>query len=195
MAARDRIDRGESPEVARLAARREFGNRALVTEVTRETWAWTWMETIVQDVRYGWRTLRRTPIATLVIVLLLALGIGANTAVFTVINALALRQLPVRNPNQLVELLSRYPGEPRMNYFGWADYERYRDRSQTLSDLTGMAPARFHVSGDGFETGMLDGEYVVGTYFPVLGVQPAIGRLIGPDDDRIGIADAAVVVL
>jgi putative ABC transport system permease protein len=195
MAARDRIERGEAPEAARLAARREFGNRDLVKEVTREIWAWTWLETIVQDVRYAWRTMRRTPIVTLVVVLLLALGIGATTAVFTVINALVLRQLPVRSPDQLVELLSRYPGDPRMNYFGWTDYERYRDRSQTLSDLTGMATARFHVSGDGFETGMQDGDYVVGSYFPVLGVQPAIGRLIGPDDDRVGTADAAVVVL
>ena len=74
---------------------------------------------------------------TAVAVLSLALGIGANTAIFSLINTLMLRMLPGREPEQLVELLSRYPGEPRMNYFGWKFYEHFRDENHVFSDLIG----------------------------------------------------------
>ena len=80
-------------------------------------WGWTSPETLWQDVRYALRMMRRSPGFTAVAVLSLSLGIGANTAIFSLINTLMLRLLPVREPEQLVELLSRYPGEPRINAF------------------------------------------------------------------------------
>src|SRR5208337_1536785 len=94
----DNIERGMSPEEAHFAALRKFGNVTRVKEDTWEVWSFLWLEQLWQDVRVGLRQLRRSPGFTAVAVLTLALGIGANTAVFTLINALILRTLPVRNP-------------------------------------------------------------------------------------------------
>src|SRR5258705_8817276 len=104
MAARDRMERGEPPTGAQAAARRELGNVLTIKEVTRETWGWMWVERLGQDLRYATRLLRRNPGFTLVAILSLALGIGANTAIFQVIDAVRLRTLPIRNPGELAEV-------------------------------------------------------------------------------------------
>jgi len=124
----------------------------------------------------------------------LALAIGANTAVFSLVNALMLRRLPVREPGRLVELLSRYPGESDSNSFSWAAYERFRDTNHVFANLIGTAAARVQLSSAGADAEPIAGEYVVGEFFTALGVRPAIGRLIEPGDDKPGITDAAVVV-
>ena len=145
---------------------------------------WTSLETLRQDVRYALRMMRRTPGFTSVALLSLALGIGANTAIFTLINSLMLRMLPVRAPEQLVELLEKYPGEPRGSYFSWASYEYYRDHNHVFSALlAATGPAKLTVRGEGFESAPMNGLRISGTFFPVLGLRPAIGRLIGPEDD------------
>src|SRR5271170_2261986 len=95
---------GMSQEEARYAAMRIFGNRTGVAESTRETWGWIWLEQIGQDVRYGSRVLRRSPLFTTVAVLTLAFGIGANTAIFSLLDQVVLRLLPVKHPEQLVLL-------------------------------------------------------------------------------------------
>ena len=186
MATRDRIERGEAPEAATAAARREFGNRTLIKEATRDVWTWRSLESLSQDVRYAVRTMRRAPGFTAVAVLSLTLGIGANTAIFSLINTLMLRPLPVREPQQLVELLSLYPGDPPSNGFAWKYFEQFRDENHVFADLVGAAASRFQMTGDGLEAETVDGEFVVGTLFPALGMQPAIGRLIEPQDDRVG---------
>ena len=195
MAAQERMEQGEAAEQARASAVREFGNVILIKEVTRDMWGFRWLETLLQDLRYGLRAMRRNPGFTAVAVLTLGLGIGANTAIFSLINALMLRTLPVRNPGQLVELLHRYPGEPRVNGFSRSSFEHFRDNNRVFSGLIGVMPSRFQVRGEGLEPETLDGEYVVGGFFPVLGVKPALGRLIGPQDDQMGAVGSAVAVV
>ena len=148
-----------------------------------------------QDLRYALRTMSRAPVSTAVAVLSLAMGIAATTAVFTLINGLMFRPLPVRDPGSLVELLSQYPREPQMNVFAWKFYEHYRDRNHVFSELIGSAPNRFKVTADGGDEETVVGEFVTGSFFPALGIQPAIGRLVGPEDDRIGAGDPAVAVV
>lgn len=185
MAIRDRIERGEDPREAEFAARREFGNQSLIRETTRSMWGWRFLEEIPQDVRYSLRGMRRSPGVTAVIVASLALGIGANTAIFSLVYSVMLRSLPVANPEQLVELLQKYPGEPRGNgYWPPRSYEYYRDQNHVFSGLTGTAidnAARVQVEGSEVEAAVA--EYVTGNYFSLLGVQPALGRLIGPEHD------------
>ena len=104
MATADRVARGESQIDARRAAVREFGNVPLVADVTRERWGWLRLERLMQDVRFAVRQLRRTPAFTMTVLLTLALGIGANAAIFTLVNSVLLKDLPVANPKMLVHL-------------------------------------------------------------------------------------------
>ncbi|MGA2737497.1 MAG: ABC transporter permease [Bryobacteraceae bacterium] len=140
-----------------------------------------------QDVRYAFRALRRSPGFTVVALLSLALGIGANTAVFSLVNTLMLRMLPVPEPEQLVEFLALYPGDPPLNVFSLQSYEHFRDRNHVFSGLTGMQPARFTVRGEGVEPETVDGEAVIGNFFGMLGLKPAMGRLIGPGDSAVAV--------
>ena len=154
------------------------------------------IEQTIQDLRYGFRMLTKNPGFTAVTVITLALGIGANTAIFSLINTLMLRLLPVREPGQLVELLTRYPGDPRVNAFSWSSYGHFRDHNHVFSGLIGTSgPSRLNVRSESLEPETLTGEYVVGNFFPVLGVKPAIGRLIGPEDDPNGATGFAVAVV
>ncbi len=104
MAMHDAVDRGETLPNAAASVRREFGNVSLVKEVTREMWGWTSLERLGQDLRYAGRLLRKSPGFTAVAILSMALGIGANTAIFSLIDAALLRSLPVRSPNELVAI-------------------------------------------------------------------------------------------
>jgi len=116
---------GMSRESATRAARMELGSTTAVKDHVRDVGWENVLETTWVDVRYAARTLRRSSGFTVVAVLSLALGIGANTAIFSLINTLRLRSLPVSHPEQLVELLSRYPGEPRLSSFSWRQYEHF----------------------------------------------------------------------
>jgi putative ABC transport system permease protein len=140
------------------------------------------METLWQDIRYALRTMRRSPGFTAVAVLSLTLGIGANTAIFSLIHTLLLRPLPVREPRQLVEMLNLYPGDPRLNSFTWEEYEHFRDNNHVFSAMIGVAGSRFTLRGEGLVSETVEGQFVVSDFFPVLGVKPAVGRLIGPAD-------------
>jgi hypothetical protein len=160
---------------------------------------WNSLEQLWQDVRYALRMMRRSPGFTAVAVLSLALGIGANTAIFSLIDTVMLRLLPVREPGQLVEILAKFPGQDRWNTFSWQAYQHMRDHNQVLSSLIAASNTNygsfFHVRGEGLEPERVDGEYVVGNFFTVLGVKPAVGRLIGPEDDHVGAAASQVAVV
>ena len=148
------------------------------------------------DVRYALRLMRRSPGFTAVAVLSLALGIGANTAIYSLFYTILLRQLPVAHPEQLVELLRKAPGEPReMAYWGRDKHEYFRDHNHVFSALTGMSfdnLAGVHIDGADRENLIL--ETVPGNYFAVLGLKPTIGRLIGPEDVPAN-GDGSVVVV
>src|SRR4029453_7841849 len=146
---------------------------------------------MLQDLRFAIRLLAKERWFTTVAVLSLALGIGANTAIFSLINTLMLRPLPVRDPQQLVQFMSVYPGDPRMNGFQYRHYERMRDANTAFSDVIAGAPARLSLSREGSEPKSVSGWYVSGNFFSALGVEPAVGRLLRAQDDRIG-NDAAV---
>ena len=151
---------------------------------------------MLNDLRYALRLMRRNPGFTAVAVLSLALGIGANTAIFSLFYTVMLRQLPVAHPEQLVEFLDKDPGQPRNDGVrGWDEYENIRDHNHVFSALTGMAfdnLAKVRIEGSDPETLIL--EDVLGNYFQVLGLEPALGRLTTPEDvPASGEADAAVV--
>ena len=149
---------------------------------------------MIQDLRFAIRLLAKERWFTTVAVVSLALGIGANTAIFSLINTLMLRMLPVRAPQQLVQFMSVYPGEPRMNGFSYVHYERMRDANTVFSAVMGGAPGRLSISRDGSPPQPVAGWYVTGNFFPALGVEPTLGRMLRDEDDRLG-SDAAVAVL
>ena len=123
----------------------------------------------MQDVRYAARRLRRAPGFTATAMISLALGIGANTAIFSLIDALTLRKLPVRQPEQLVEFLSQYPGEPPVNVFSQPNFEYFQDHSHVFSGLSGISLSSLSVRSEGLEQETVNGEYVVENLFPLLG--------------------------
>jgi predicted permease len=176
--------RGMAPADARNAARREFGGVAQTQEKYRERRGIPWIETSLKDLRYALRGLRRNPGFTAAAVLSLALGIGANTAVFSLVHALMLRMLPVAHPEQLVYLY-RTGGWGR----GYVSYPLYLDLAKRTDIFdgaiarTGVGKGRFSRQGsDAVEFAQF--EYVSGNYFSFLGVTPALGRLIAEDDNR-----------
>ena len=185
---------GMGQEEARRAALRSFGNVTRAHERFSEAGRMVWLDDLQRDTRYAFRSLYKNPGFALVVVVTLALGIGANTAVFSVINTVVLRSLPVERPDDLVELLFKFPGDPRLNSYWWKHYEHFRDRNQVFSDLIAVAPAQLQIAGEAIQPELVTGMYVVGTFFDVLGVRPAIGRLIGPQDDRVG-SPASVAVI
>jgi len=193
---RDNIERGMPPEEAHYAALRRFGNVTRIKEETWEMWSLVWLEQLCQDVRYGLRQFRRNPGFTAVAVLTLALGIGANTAVFSLFYTVMLHKLSVARPEELVEFLYKYPGQPRSDGpWKWGEYENIRDHNHVFSALTGTGfdnLARVRIDGAEPETLIL--ESVLGNYFEVLGLKPSIGRLTTPQDVPAS-GDAGVVVV
>src|SRR6266478_10024931 len=147
MAVSERIERGESVTEAAQSARREFGNVDLVQQVTRDQWGWLWLEELLQDLRYGARMLRKNSGFTLVAVLTLALGIGANTAIFSVVNGVLLNPLPYPHAEQLVTLHESTP-----NFFkGSISYPNFVDWQRDNRSFEAMAAYR---STDGSITGV-----------------------------------------
>jgi hypothetical protein len=143
--------------------------------------------TLAQDLRFALRTFKNSPVFVAVAVLSLALGIGANTAIFTLIDQLLLRFLPVKQPEQLVTLWGRgehYGGNNGPIKLSYPMYLDFRDQNQVFSGMFCRYDTAMSLSFDG-KTERVAGELVSGTYFPILGVGPALGRVFTPDDDKI----------
>src|SRR5258708_1073621 len=177
---------GVSLEEARLVARRRFGNATLLKETSRAMWGWTWLEDFFHDLSHGVRILRKTPGFTAVAVLTLALGIGANTAIFSVVNALILRPLPVEKPATLVQFL-RHGWFGTGSHFSYPDFEELRDRNHVLAGASvvfWVNPVLLDARWNG-EPENVAGQMVSGNFFALLGVHPSPARLITPDVGRI----------
>jgi len=191
MEAQENRERGMRPDEAHYAALRRFGNVTQAQEQSREMWGWPWLETLLQDLRYGLRQLRRNPGFTAVAVLTLALGIGANTAVFSVMNAALLRYLPVRNPQQLVYLHTRgsVPGAQGTGHYSYsfnlASFRELRAEHHVFSDLVALVPLAFGKVPvrSGNESEEVAVNMVSGNFFSGLGVRLARGRAFTLEDE------------
>ncbi len=173
---------GETPAQAEAAARRQFGNATRLHEIGREAWAFTFLATLYKDVAYGARALRANPAFAATAVLSLALGIGANAAIFSIINAVMLRTLPVADPDALVQVTLGSSSDDEVNTPIW---EQLRDRQQAFSGTLAFSGARFDLAGGG-EAQPAEGLWVNGDFFRVLGVPALMGHSFSPAADRPG---------
>jgi len=183
--AEERIRSGLAPREAELASRRDFGNVGLLKEGVREMWGWTSLERLGRDVRYGWRSLRRSPLFAGMAVLSLALGIGANASIFSVINAILFRPLPaVERASELVSLNESLGGNNPLPLISYPNYLDFRDHNSVLTGLAGIGFVTASVGPKG-NCQRLWAITVSGNYFDVLGVKPSAGRLLQPEDDKV----------
>lgn len=177
---------GMDPEEARYAALRSFGNPVLVREQARATWNWNWAERLWQDVWFATRQILRAPGFAMVAILTLALGIGANTAIFTLTHALLLSSLPVPDPGQLVRLAIDFHAPDGKNApLNLPLIEMLQRRAHALSGVFGWCVYDFVLKDNGVSQGRR-GAVVSGNAFQVLGLHAAAGRLLVPADDQPG---------
>lgn len=213
--AEERHEDGISQEQARWAARRDLGNVTLLEERIRAVWIWTFWEQMIQDLRYALRMMRKNPVFTVVAALLLALGIGANTAIYSFLDALLMRSLPVADPQSLAVLnwhvsarkdlknsvvhdeSGFFYKDPKYgtvaSIFPYPAFELLRKSSNVFSVLFAYHRAGKLTMQLQGQAEVVSGEYVSGSYFRGLGLVPTAGRLTIDDDDRI--SGPAVVVL
>jgi predicted permease len=213
--AEQRREEGISQEQAGWAARRDLGNVTLLEENIRRVWIWTFWEQVLQDAGYAWRVMRKNSTFTVLAALLLALGIGANTAIYSFVDALLMRSLPVADPRSLavinwhitdkkgsddtvVHHVSGYShNDPKTGktapMFPYPAFELLRKSSDVFSVLFAYHRAgKLTVMVQG-QAEVVSGEYVSGDYFGGLGLVPAAGRLMIDDDDRAGAPAVAVL--
>ena len=183
-------------EMVGQSSSRSFGNLTQIHESSRAVWVWPFLETLVQDARYALRTLRANPGFAVTAVLSLALGIGANTAIFSILNAVMLRSLPVEDPQRLVQLGSPRSDPTRPLRFSFTNpiWEQVRDHQQAFSGSLAFGTDRFDLAAGG-EIQFAEGLWVSGDFFRVLGVPAMRGRVFTPDDDLHGGGHAGPVAV
>jgi putative ABC transport system permease protein len=191
---------GMSPDEACYAATRAFGNPALLRDQARATWNWTWLESLLHDVRYSIRTLRRTPGFASIAILVIALGIGANVALFTVVRSVLLKPLPYHDPDRLVSI---YEGDYGGNHPSWSPYlpvdggsmKEWQQAARGIAEMAFVSPwQEYNLSAEGARLPeKINAAWCSWNFFPTLGVEPALGRIFSADDDRAGAPATALL--
>jgi len=186
-----KMDRGLDADEARFAAQRDFGNTTMVREVTREMWGWTSIERLLQDVRYGLRMIRRSPGFATVAILTLALGIGANSALFSVVNGVLLNPLPYPESEKLVSVYAKTSnfGVSSNTYLNILDWQK---DNHSFAGLAAQRGANYFLTGAG-EGERVRGSMISDNFFTVMGVPPILGRTFRPDEDQVGAAPVALI--
>ncbi|HZY64002.1 MAG TPA: ABC transporter permease [Edaphobacter sp.] len=198
----EHMQNGFTQTEARSVARRRFGNPTALKERSHMTWGWQWLEDLMHDVKYGVRSMLRSPGITIVALLSLALGIGANTAIFSLIDAVMLRSLPVKDPGQLVLMgdeswRGNSDAFALTQLYSYPFYREMRKKNAVFSQTAAISSSTFRVHG--FIEGQRDAEpmsiqLVSGTYFPLLGVHAARGRTLEQSDDEVKDGSPVAVV-
>jgi len=186
------IEEGMNPRDARAAARKRFGNVTRAQERYFDTGRMVWLELLLQDVRYALRTLRKSPMFSAMAILTLALGIGANTAVFSVVSGVLLSRLPYREPERLVALWETLPNVDRI-MIAYPDFKDWHARNRVFEDIALYKPYDGHANTSGDVPEQLDGGQATSNFFSLLGVQPLVGRGFMPSDEQPGAANVAIL--
>jgi predicted permease len=191
MAARDRIQNGQSVRDARDAVIKDFGNVGLVKEATREMWSGASLEAFWQDLRYGARMLAKSPGFALIAILTLAVGIGANTAIFSVVNGVLLNPLPYPHPEQIVSMFTEMPNF-KDGSISYPNFEDWRRTNNSFSSIAAYRSNGFDLTEHG-EPERLHGEMISAGFFEIFGVAPILGRTFSTDEDRLGANPTAMI--
>ena len=184
----ENLAKSMTPEEARCAALRAFGNPTHLRDEARDTWNWNWLETLGRDLRYGARTLRRSPGFALVAIMVVALGIGATTSLFTMVRAVLLKPLPFRDAGKLVMVYQHFretPGDDPYNMVSPADYRDWRQRTHGFEDMAAWRQYGFILTGEHSEfPEVVEAAGGSANLFSVLEVPLALGRAFTPEEDQ-----------
>jgi predicted permease len=187
---KENIARGLDPDEARYAALRTFGNPTQLRDEARSSWSWNWLEKFLRDLRYGARTLKRSPGFALTAILVMALGIGATTSLFTVVRSVLLKPLPFRDPDNLVMVYEHYredTGGTGFNVVSPADFNDWRRQTHGFADMAAGLTTDFDLAGEHAELPeVVQGAGGSWNLFSLLGVPLAMGRGFRPEEDQVG---------
>jgi predicted permease len=187
----ENVAAGMKPEEARTSALRRFGNPTLVRDQARSTWSWNWLEVCVRDVRYGVRTLTRSPGFAMVAVLVMALGIGATTSLFTIVRAVLLKPLPFREPDKLVMVYEHFrardASDNQFNVVSPGDFRDWREQTHGFEGMAAWRDYGGNLTGEHQELPeVVEGIGGSWNMFSILGVQPVLGRTFTAEEDQPG---------
>src|SRR5262247_798624 len=181
----EKIEEGLSPEEARAAARRRFGNQTLLSEVSREVWGFRSIERLIQDLRFGIRMFLKSPGLTAVLILTIALGIGFNSALFSVVNTLLLNPLPFPDADRLTIAWTRSAKISNTRLGVTTDeFAEWRKQTQSFAGIAAHAGWLFNLSGTD-EPERIQAGRVSTNFFSVFGIKPALGRDFLPEEDEL----------
>ena len=187
----ENIERGMSPDEARASALRKFGNVTRVKEETREVWSFTWFEQFLADLRFGIRALWNHPAFAIIAVLTLALGIGANTAIFSVVEGVVLAELPYPQPDRLVMVLESRPTLKQLG-ISYPDFQDWQRGARSFEQMAALTWRSYDLTGPGTSE-YLAGMEVSSGFFATLGVRPVLGHEFSPSEDRPNEARTVVI--